>query len=180
MARQKYAHGVGHGLFGAEERIREFLPEIPMELEFGTAGIDQHSPRVVVDEEGHVPRFAGHLDPLLASAALLPFPYLRAVVIAGPGGQGSDHCVRTHGEPADFDHAHRSAANFRERRVENQAASLKQAESTVEKINPQTEANPAPQQQPRRIRLPTSDQNCDERGCEHGYVPETDPVLESG
>src|ERR1700689_1741074 len=91
------------------------------------------------------------LDPLFILATLFAFPDLRAVVIAGPRRDRRDHGVRADCLPADFHHSHGSAANLRERSVENQATALQQAESVNEEADAGAEAEHAPEQKCARV-----------------------------
>jgi hypothetical protein len=57
------------------------------------------------------------------------------VVIAGAGRDGGDHGVGTDGQTAEFDHSEGSAANLRNRRVEDEVTAPQQAEALKEKID---------------------------------------------
>ena len=62
-----------HRFFGGEKGIAEFLFEIAVQVEIGTARSDQQPSGIVIDEEEKVHAFTGDLDPLFALAALFPF-----------------------------------------------------------------------------------------------------------
>ncbi len=117
-----------------------------MQVEIGATRVDQQASGIVVDKERQVHALARDLDPGFILAVLLPLPDQRAVVVAGARRDGRDHRVGADRLAADFNHAHRGAANFRERRIENQAAALQQAESVNEEPDPSAEAEDTPEQ----------------------------------
>src|SRR5712671_3219133 len=100
-----------------------------MQVEFGAAGVDHDFAGVVIEKERHVHALGGHFDPLAASAATLPLPGYGAVVVTGALCDRRDHGVRADGEAAQFDHAKRCAANFRNWSVEDEMTALEQAEA---------------------------------------------------
>jgi len=100
-----------------------------VEIEFGAARVDQNLSGIVVEKEGKMHALGGDLNPLAASVLTFPFPDQGAEVVAGALGDRSNHGMRTNGEPAEFDHTHGCAANFGNRRVEDEAPTLQQAES---------------------------------------------------
>jgi len=115
-----------------------------MEIEFGAARVNHHLAGVVVEKEGHVHALGGHFDPLAASTLAFPLPGHGAVVVTGSLCDGRNHGVRADGEAAEFDHAERSAANFRNWRVKDEVTALEQAEALEEQENPGAESDDAP------------------------------------
>ena len=158
MPPQEAQHIARRRILGGEERIAELLFEIAVQVEVGSARIDQHASRIVVNEERHVHALPGHLDPLFILAALFVLPHERAVVVAGARCDGCNHGVRTDGEAADFNHSHRGAANLRERSIENQPPALQQLKSIEEKADAGAEADAAPEEQSGGVRR-AKDQN---------------------
>ena len=146
-AREKRDDVAGSGIERGEKRIRKFLLEVAVEIEIGAARIDEHAAGIVVDEKRQEHAFGGDLNPLLVFTALLQFVDVSAVVVAGARGNGRDQSVRADGLSADFDHAHGGAADFGERRVENETAALKKFESVDEEDDAGDEADYAPEEQ---------------------------------
>src|SRR5712691_10562761 len=115
-----------------------------MEIEFGAPWVDHYFAGIVVEEERHVHALGGYLDPLATPAAAFPFPGYCAVVVAGALGDGRKHSVRADGKAAQFDHAERCAANFRNRGVENEVPALKQTEALKEQVKAGKKSDDAP------------------------------------
>ena len=147
VASKEGADAFRRGFFGGEKGIAKFLFEIAVQVEIGTARIDEQASGVVIDEKGKVHAFTGDFDPVLALAALFPFPDQRPVVIAGTRGDRSDHRVGTSCKAADFYHANGSAPDFRKRNFEDQTAALEQPESVEEEGDSGAEADRAPDDQ---------------------------------
>ena len=112
VAREQGMHVGRSFLFGGKEAIAEFLLEIAMQIEFGSARIDHDFGGVVVEKEWHVHALGGNLYPLAASAAAFPFPDESAVEVTRALGYWRDQGVGSDGKAAKFDHTHRCAANF--------------------------------------------------------------------
>ena len=140
-------------MFGGEETVAEFLLEIAMQIEFGSAWVDHDFSSVVVEKEGHVHALGGHFDPFAASALPSPFPDYGAKVVTRAGGDGREHGVRPHSLTAEFDHPHRCAANFGGRSIEDKLTALQEAESIKEKIESRAESDGAPDDEVCGVRM---------------------------
>src|ERR1019366_1456225 len=138
--------------FGGEEGVTELLLEVAMQVEIGAARVDHDFAGVVIEKKRYVHALGGDLDPLLILAALLPLPGDGAVVVARPRRDRRNHGVRPHGEAAELDHSHGCAANFGNRRVENETAALQQAEALKEQVDPGAESDDAPEEQSSGVR----------------------------
>jgi len=97
VAREEASHVVRNGILGGEEGIAELLLKIAMDIEIGAPRVDQNTSGVVVEEKGNMHALAGDLHPLITLAVALPLPNQSAVVVAGAGRDGSEHCVRPDG-----------------------------------------------------------------------------------
>jgi len=77
----------------------------------------------------------GDFNPLAAPAALLPLPGDRVKVITRDARDWSRHRVRAGCETVDFDQSHRGAADFRSRRIEDQAFALQQTKAAIKEVH---------------------------------------------
>ena len=106
-----------------------------MDIHLGALRVDQHASGVVVEKKGKMKALVCDFYPFAAPAALLPLPGDCVEVITMDACDWSRHRVRAGCEAVDFDQAHGGAADFRSRRIEDQAFALQQAKPAVEEIH---------------------------------------------
>ena len=143
VAQKEIADVVGRFFFCGEEGIGELFLEVAVQVEVGAARVDHHFGGVVIEKKRHVHALGRDLDPLLVFTGLLPLPGEGAVVVAGPGRDGGEHGVGSDGEATEFDQSERGAANFGNRRVEDEVTPLQEAETLDEEIDPGAESKGA-------------------------------------
>ncbi len=130
--------------FCGEEPIAEFLLEVAMQIEFGSARVDHDFGGIVVEKEWHMHALGSDLYPLAASTAAFPFPDESAVEIARALGYRRDQGVRSDSKTTKFDHPHGCTANFGDWCVENELTALQQAEALNEQVNSDTDSDDTP------------------------------------